>query len=454
MGTFDWATLSRHEKAARTSSDLEGRQWGQANPLLDWFQERPLARRVALVSAAAILAIALTLAGALILLDLPARDILLLIQLLLSSALVSLGTGTLALWYARDRGWNRLSVQHIAAHAVTIFVIVISVAVTASAMMVSSYDLSLLLLLLGFAIAMGAIYAALASQSFTNALAPIVHAAQRLASGDYSARALVEGEQELRALAASVNALGERLERASAEPYGWSSTRPGIVAALASELRASLASHQEIAGDISGDALGVMPSRRTIATVERETARLRALVEDLADLERLEAGPLQLDLQPVAPGHIICDVLETLDAHAVQHGVRLSAQLDPALPPVIVDSDVVRRALTRVVESAIRRAGIGGTVTVEAAEQHAMVQIAVRDSSPFTYAEPRSTVFAAAAPALTSNDRNGHAGGEIGLMTARLLVEAHGGWLRAEPAALGGRTGTIALPRAAASARP
>ena len=93
-----------------------------------------------------------------------------LLELLFSSAVLSLGVGGLFVWVSAGRRWNRLATRLVAAHAVGIIVIMVNIVIAAYAMFISSHDLSHFQLLLVYSVAIAAIYSVLVSSSIGDSL--------------------------------------------------------------------------------------------------------------------------------------------------------------------------------------------------------------------------------------------------------------------------------------------
>src|SRR5690349_4941217 len=101
-------------------------------------------RRAGVVVLAVIVAIAAALTISILFLDLNSGDVPTMIELLLSSAVISLGVGALFVWISSGRNWNRLTTRLLAAHGIGMIVILVNIVIAAYAMFLSTHDLSLL----------------------------------------------------------------------------------------------------------------------------------------------------------------------------------------------------------------------------------------------------------------------------------------------------------------------
>ena len=242
-----------------------------------------------------LVAVAGAVVAAVVFLDMPTDEVPLLLQLLITSAAISLAAGGLFIWISQERSWNRISTRLIGAHVVGILVVLINVGVTAAAMMISTHDLSLLGLLLGYSVAIAAIYSAFVSAWISESLKTISSAARQMAAGDLSVRVPESGERELEDLALSFNMMAGRLQAAFHRQRELEEARQGLIAAVSHDLRTPLASLrvmvEAIADGVASDPETV---RRYVHSMQRETISLGKLVDDLFEISRLDAGQVTL----------------------------------------------------------------------------------------------------------------------------------------------------------------
>jgi signal transduction histidine kinase len=336
------------------------------------------------------------------------------------------------------------------AHAVAILVVLINVAVTASAMMISTHDLSLLGLLLGYSVAIAAIYSALVSASIGDSLKELVGAARRMAGGDLTARVPRANEREMAELADAFNTMASRLQAAFARQRELEEARQGLIAAVSHDLRTPLASLrvmvEAIADGVANDPETV---RRYIASMERETVSLGRLIDDLFELARLDAGQVTLKLEPSPIATLVLETLESMNAQAARQGVALRSNVDRTVPPVLIDPDRIQRVLYNLIQNAIRHTPADGSVIVEVLDYGADVQINVRDSGEGIPDADLPHIFERFYRGDKARSRDYGSGAGLGLTISRRLVETHGGriWVAQPPT--GGSVFSFTLPKAA-----
>jgi len=421
--------------------------------MADASQPRSGLRATALVVASGVaLAIAAAMAVAIGVLGLRGDDAQLMLRLLVVSAAIALGAGALLVRVSAGRRWDRLGTRIAAAQVVGVVVALICVVPTVMVMFESRHDRDLLVLLLGYALAIGLVFAVVVSASLGARLAAVRAGAARMAAGDLAARVPVGGERELAELGAAFNTMAEQLEAAFARQREMEEARQHLIAAVSHDLRTPLASLRVMVEAIAdGVAHDPATIRRYVGAMERETISLGRLIDDLFEMARLDAGQVTLRLESSPIGVLIAETLETMEAQATRQGIELRHRLDPAVPPVLIDPDRVQRVLYNLVQNAIRYTPADGTVLVETVDRGAEVQISVRDTGEGIAAADLPRVFDRFYRGDTARSRDtanasGNAG--LGLAIARRLVETHGGrmWVAQPPE--GGSVFSFTLPKA------
>jgi two-component system sensor histidine kinase BaeS len=297
---------------------------------------------------------------------------------------------------------------------------------------------------LALATLVGVIIAVLASlfmsQQIVAPLRHLLYATRRIAAGHYSERVPAPptpAGDELTELAHSFNRMAESLEKAEA-------LRRDLVANVAHELRTPLTS---VKGYLEGLMDEVIPATpETYERLHREVNRLERLIDDLLELNRVEAGVYELHRQPVSVQELVRSAVERLDLQFREKGVRLTQQVPAELPRVMVDVGRIGQVLMNLLGNALQYTPAGGTVTISALQEKSYVLIRIVDTGVGIAPEDLPHIFERFYRADRSRSRSSGGSG-IGLTIAKLLAEAHGGFIRAESAGLGkGSTFTLGLP--------
>jgi len=174
----------------------------------------------------------------------------------------------------------------------------------------------------------------------------------------------------------------------------------------------------ELAGPLNGaqrDYLGKMLGGANV---------LLALIDDLLDMSRIQAGRFSLSMRLIDFPEVISGVLSSLQPLAASSGVRLSSDVAD-LPPLRADDQRLGQVLYNLVGNAIKFTPPGGTITVRV-ERNGDVRCAVRDTGQGIAADDIPKLFrpfSQLAPPGTSPIR----GTGLGLSISKALIEAHGG---------------------------
>lgn len=177
----------------------------------------------------------------------------------------------------------------------------------------------------------------------------------------------------------------------------------------------------------------------------RSAERLLRLVNDLLDLERLEAG-VDLQLTTVRAGSVIEHAVEMLAPLAGDNGVTLvSGKSDET---VRADVERITQVLINLIGNAIKFSPAGGTVTIGTSCAGDMVELFVRDEGRGIPADRLDTLFKRFAQ-VHADDARRMKGAGLGLAISRTIVEQHGGKIWATNAEAGGAVFHFTLPRVA-----
>jgi signal transduction histidine kinase len=214
--------------------------------------------------------------------------------------------------------------------------------------------------------------------------------------------------------------------------------RRDLIAAVSHDLRTPLTSLRLLTDAIADDVVDEATRRAYLAQMSTHLNALSALIDDLFELSRLEAGEIAWSLEQVPLAELVGETVDAMRVQAVARGVRVHAELPPALRPARADPEKLQRVLFNLVQNAIRHTPVDGSVVVRAEPAGDLVQIEVADTGAGIDSADRDRVFepffrGGAQAARPSN------GAGLGLAISRAIVEAHGGriWLESAP------TGTV-----------
>jgi PAS domain S-box-containing protein len=176
-------------------------------------------------------------------------------------------------------------------------------------------------------------------------------------------------------------------------------------------------------------------------------AHLRALMRDVLDLQRLEAGRFEVRLLALDAVEVARRAVDAVAAEAAAAGVRVSVRVAPGVPRLRADETRLHQCLLNLLGNAIKYNRRGGQVELEVtgSDGAAEVALAVRDDGPGLSAAEQQQLFEP-----FNRLGRGGAGAGIGLVLTRLLVGAMDGRIAVESAPGRGSAFTLRLPAASA----
>jgi PAS domain S-box-containing protein len=184
-----------------------------------------------------------------------------------------------------------------------------------------------------------------------------------------------------------------------------------------------------------------------VEVMQQAAAQIDALIQDLLDVTRLEAGRLTVAQRDVAPVPLVEAALYALHALSESGGVELVAAYDEDLPLVHADPERVTQLMSNLVGNALKFTPAGGRVEVRVQPYREGVLVSVIDTGEGIPADQLPHVFDRFYQVSGSRFGTRHGAG-LGLPIARGIVEAHGGtiWIESVPGR--GTTVRFTLPGA------
>ncbi len=175
---------------------------------------------------------------------------------------------------------------------------------------------------------------------------------------------------------------------------------------------------------------------------------LLALINDILDLSKIEAGRMELDLSEFELATTIGNTLSLVRERAERRAIRLASTVDPRIGIVRADERKVRQVLLNLLSNAIKFTPEGGMVAVRASLPGDWVEIAVTDTGVGIAPDDQALVFEEFRQVGTAAKKVEGTG--LGLAISRKFVELHGGRIRVESEPGQGSTFAFTLPRHAA----
>jgi signal transduction histidine kinase len=190
-------------------------------------------------------------------------------------------------------------------------------------------------------------------------------------------------------------------------------------------------------------------AREHLGRARSAAVALLAIINDILDLSKIEAGKLEVESGPLDIGATIREIIQLLEPSAAAKYLALASRIDPRLPSGLAgDTGRLRQVVTNLVGNAIKFTE-RGQVAIEAravheTPSHVAVLFAVRDTGMGIPPERQQAVFESFTQADGSTTRR-YGGTGLGLTISRQLVELMGGKLRLESTVGQGSTFSFTL---------
>ena len=284
--------------------------------------------------------------------------------------------------------------------------------------MVNMFLLSAAIALIGTCV-MAAVFA----RRFTRPIAAISEAARKLGSGDFTARAPVDGCTELADFAATFNNMAARLQTID-------NSRGQFMGNIAHELRTPMTTIQ---GFIDGMLDGTIPpeeQRKYLEIVSQETGRLSRLVKNMLDITKLEAGEYQVHARSYNIWDTVTDVVLS-DEQRIEDA-RIDIQgLGGAPVLVYADPDFVHQVVYNIVDNAIKFTPPEGVIRFVARHLGDRVELSIENTGAGISPDALPFVFDRFYKEDRSRGLNARGSG-LGLHICKVLVNLSGGDIRVE----------------------
>ena len=309
----------------------------------------------------------------------------------------------------------------------------------------------------------------LIARSIALPLQRISWAAGAVAAGDYDHRVPEQGPPEVKRVAASFNVMAGQVQA------GQQAMRD-FVSNVSHELKTPLTSIRGFSQAImEGATRNEAEQRRAAGIIHQEAGRMSRLVEDLLDLARIDSGQIVMQKTPLDLGRILVNTSNQLLPQAAKKNVRLVKKWNN-LPGIVGDGDRLAQVFTNLLSNAVKytpqdgRVSISGRVTqgvlrprwaqagqvqpdatTSLSERGDFVEIGISDTGPGIPPEDLARIFERFYQVDKSRKRGKGTG--LGLAITKEIIEAHGGYIRAESTPKAGTKFTVLLPITEADAR-
>lgn len=179
--------------------------------------------------------------------------------------------------------------------------------------------------------------------------------------------------------------------------------------------------------------------------IREESERLTALINNILDFSRIEAGRKEYDFKETNLPELVCSTLDSYRFQIEQHGFTFEENIAHDIPPVKVDREAIARSLLNLVNNALKYSKDNKFIGVRLYRANGSVKLEVRDRGIGISSSEQQKIFEKfyrCGDPLVHNVK----GSGLGLSLVRHIARAHGGDVQVESAPEQGSKFTIELP--------
>lgn len=219
--------------------------------------------------------------------------------------------------------------------------------------------------------------------------------------------------------------------------------REEMVGVVSHDLRNPVAAIRMLSGALlRGSDNSAPASKESLALIAEAADQMDALIGDLLDVTRLEAGMLVIAPEAVDASALLNEALRTLQPLMDQKRIELAIRIGANLPKVVADIERIQQALSNLIGNAIKFTPTGGKVVIEALADSDKVTVSIADTGIGISEEDLPRVF----DRYWQSTRTNRQGAGLGLAIAKGIIESHGGNLWLESRIGKGTVAQFSLP--------
>jgi two-component system sensor histidine kinase GlrK len=294
-----------------------------------------------------------------------------------------------------------------------------------------------------FSLLLGAIVAAVIVRSINDPLRRLTRGTRAIAKGEFWHRLPAHGGDEFSELARDFNVMTEKLGELD-------QMKKDFVSHVSHDLKAPLASMRQIMHLLLQEIPGSLnDQQKELLRLSYDSAeRLAAMVGNLLDVSRMEAGSMEYDMAPHDMVSLVAGVIREFDIQARHKGSRFRLEND--LPSFFAecDRDRIGQVIGNLFENALKFSPTGSDIVTKIGFLGPDIVVSVSDSGPGVPDEHKDKVFLKFHQVRRGKKMAGQGVG-LGLAICRTIVEAHGGQIWVEDNPNGGSIFSFVLRPAA-----
>ncbi len=261
------------------------------------------------------------------------------------------------------------------------------------------------------------------SRSISGPLRRMTQASVEMAQGNYDVYIPIKGEDEVGRLAEAFNGMAREVSKSHA-------MMRDLLANVSHELKTPLTSIQGFSQALVDGAIKTDEEyRESGRIINEEATRMRALVDDLLLLSRMETGEMPMERKRVELAPILEETLERFRWAIRDAGIQSGTRIE-YIAPVQGDARRLEQVFSNLIDNAVRHTPVGGLITISALTlRDGRIEVGVHNTGSTIPNDDLPRVFERFFQVDRARARKGGSSG-LGLSIVRQIVEAHGGSVR------------------------
>ncbi|MGA8613663.1 MAG: ATP-binding protein [Xanthobacteraceae bacterium] len=263
---------------------------------------------------------------------------------------------------------------------------------------------------------------------------PLVDCVEKLGASDGTVRWLSATKAPIRNPQGQIVGIVE-IARDITESKRQEQLKNEFIATVSHELRTPLTSIMGSVGYLAGGAAGSLsdPVSRLLKIAHDNCQRLVRIVNDILDIEKLESGKMDYDLEPVDIRDLVQKVIQANLSFAAEYGVSIDLEGYRGRAVVLADPDRLAQVITNLLSNAIKFSPRNGEVNIAIETPGDLVSVSVRDHGPGIPADYRDRVFDKFVQ-VDATDQRKKGGTGLGLSIVKQIVDQLNGTVCVESA--------------------
>jgi len=186
-------------------------------------------------------------------------------------------------------------------------------------------------------------------------------------------------------------------------------------------------------------------ARAALEAALKAGARQTTLLENLLDLQRLRAGALPLNLEPLDIGSLLHALVEQLGPRVDMKTIQVEEHIPPTLPTIHADRLLITRVIANLLDNAYKFTPRHGKITVTAEAGPEALRVTVADTGPGVPGSAREAIFEKYRQ-IVNGEAGARDGTGLGLAFCKMALQAHEGQISVEASPGAGALFEFTLP--------